>query len=28
MDGYEGFRAVVTTDGEQDLGEVRLTPTP
>ena len=24
-DGYESFRAVVTTDGEQDLGEVRLT---
>ena len=23
-EGYEGFRAVVTTDGDQDLGEVRL----
>jgi Fe-S-cluster-containing dehydrogenase component len=26
-EGYEGFRAVVTTDGDQDLGEVRLKKT-
>ena len=26
-DGYEGFRAVVTTDGDQDLGTVRLKTT-